>query len=90
MDAWGVWRGKVYNLTPYLDFHPGGVGELLRAAGKEEEGERLFMEIHPWVSWDAMLEECLVGVLVGDDDGDGGDDGGDDDGKGEVMWDEMD
>jgi hypothetical protein len=23
-DAWMVVRGKVYNITPYLDFHPGG------------------------------------------------------------------
>ena len=22
-DAWTVFKGKVYNLTPYLDFHPG-------------------------------------------------------------------
>lgn len=65
-DAWGVWQGKVYNLSPYLKFHPGGVGEILRAAGKETEGERLFMEVHPWVSWEGMLSECMVGILVGE------------------------
>lgn len=79
-DAWGVWQGKVYNLTPYLKFHPGGVGELLRAAGKVKEGERLFMEVHPWVSWEGMLGECLVGVLVGDGDGDGEGGGGEEGG----------
>lgn len=51
-------------MTPYLDFHPGGVGEIMRAAGKDGEGERLFGEVHPWVSWENMLGECLVGVLV--------------------------
>jgi len=25
--------GNVYNITPYLDFHPGGVAELMRGAG---------------------------------------------------------
>lgn len=23
-DAWMVYRGKVYNITPYIEFHPGG------------------------------------------------------------------
>lgn len=66
-DAWGVWAGRVYNLTRYLDFHPGGRGELLRGAGKGEgEMRRLFHEVHPWVSWEGMLGGCLVGVLVGE------------------------
>lgn len=63
-NAWGVFQGKVYNLTPYLNFHPGGVGELLRGAGKVEEGEKLFKEIHPWLNWESILGECLVGILV--------------------------
>jgi len=67
-DAWSVWQGKVYNITPYLAFHPGGEGELMRAAGKE--AGKLFNEVHPWVNWEGMLGECLVGVLV--DEGDDG------------------
>ncbi|WEW59644.1 cytochrome b5-like heme/steroid-binding-domain-containing protein [Emydomyces testavorans] len=61
-DAWTSYQGRVYNITPYLPFHPGGKGELLRGAGKDSE--KLFMEVHPWVNWDAMLGECLVGILV--------------------------
>ncbi|CAF9916161.1 MAG: hypothetical protein ALECFALPRED_010538 [Alectoria fallacina] len=67
-DAWGVWQGKVYNLTPYMKFHPGGVGELMRGAGKVGDGERLFNEVHPWVSWENMLGECLVGILVSENE----------------------
>lgn len=67
-DAWGVWQGKVYNLTPYMKFHPGGVGELMRGAGKVAEGEKLFNEKHPWVSWENMLGECLVGILVSENE----------------------
>jgi cytochrome b involved in lipid metabolism len=55
-------------LGPYLKFHPGGEGELLRAAGKE--GGRLFDEVHPWVNWEGMLGGCIVGIAVAEGDGD--------------------
>jgi len=67
-DAWGVWQAKVYNLTPYMKFHPGGVDQLMKGAGKEGEGEKLFNEVHPWVSWENMLGECLVGILVSENE----------------------
>lgn len=54
--------GKVYNITPYAKYHPGGVGELMRCAGRD--GMKLFGEIHPWVNWETMLSSCLVGVPV--------------------------
>uniref|UniRef100_A0A0B6ZVS5 Cytochrome b5 heme-binding domain-containing protein n=1 Tax=Arion vulgaris TaxID=1028688 RepID=A0A0B6ZVS5_9EUPU len=41
-DIWMAIRGKVYNLTPYLEYHPGGIDELMRAAGKD--GTDLFDE----------------------------------------------
>jgi cytochrome b involved in lipid metabolism len=65
-DAWTSYQGKVYNITPYLPFHPGGKGELLRGAGKDSG--KLFMEIHPWVNWDAILGECLVGILISENE----------------------
>jgi cytochrome b involved in lipid metabolism len=64
--AWSSYQGKVYNITPYLPFHPGGEGELKRAAGKD--GEKLFLEVHPWVNWDNMLGPCLVGIMVSEID----------------------
>jgi len=63
--AWSSYQGKVYNITPYLPFHPGGEGELRRASGKD--GGKLFMEVHPWVNWENMLGECLVGIIVTED-----------------------
>ncbi len=65
-DAWTVLGGKVYNITPYLPFHPGGEPELLRCAGRD--GNKLFGEIHPWVNYDTMLAACLVGILVDEHD----------------------
>jgi cytochrome b involved in lipid metabolism len=61
-DAWMVLGGLVYNVTPYLPFHPGGVPELMRGAGRN--GTKLFGEIHPWVNYEGMLSSCLVGRLV--------------------------
>jgi cytochrome b involved in lipid metabolism len=65
--AWSSYQGKVYNITPYLPYHPGGEGELRRAAGKD--GGKLFMEVHPWVNWENMLGECLVGITIGEKEG---------------------
>ncbi|KAI0313157.1 cytochrome b5-like heme/steroid binding domain-containing protein [Amylostereum chailletii] len=61
-DAWSAFNGKVYNITPYLDFHPGGVKELMRVAGRD--GTKLFAATHAWVNVDFMLDACLVGFLV--------------------------
>lgn len=58
------------------------MGELLRAAGKAQEGEKLFMEVHPWVSWEGILAECMVGVLGGEGEGWGEGDGEGNDGEG--------
>ncbi|KAJ5492627.1 hypothetical protein N7539_001373 [Penicillium diatomitis] len=65
-DAWTSYQGKVYNISPYAPYHPGGKGELLRGAGKDSA--QLFAEIHPWVNWDGILGECLVGILVSEHD----------------------
>ncbi|TVY19488.1 Cytochrome b5 reductase 4 [Lachnellula arida] len=69
-DAWTVLGGKVYNITPYLPYHPGGEAELMRCAGKD--GTRLFGEVHPWVNWEGMLGSCLVGVAVEEGEAHGG------------------
>ena len=39
--------GNVYNITPYLDYHPGGIDEIMKGAGIDATG--LFQEIHSWV-----------------------------------------
>lgn len=70
--------GIVYNITPYVRFHPGGGKELLRGAGRD--GTKLFSKLtqsplfearadgvvntHSWVNYTHMLQECIVGPLV--------------------------
>ncbi|CAK5268454.1 unnamed protein product [Mycena citricolor] len=61
-DAWSAFFGKVYNITPYLAFHPGGEKELMRVAGRD--GTYMFTSTHAWVNADFMLDECLVGFLI--------------------------
>lgn len=61
-DAWMALKGKVYNVTPYMEFHPGGEEELMRGAG--QDATDLFNEVHKWVNFEGMLQKCLVGRLV--------------------------
>ena len=61
-DCWLAVNGNVYNVTPYLDFHPGGVDEIMRGAGKDATA--LFNEVHQYVNYSSMLRKCLVGELV--------------------------
>ncbi|KIM84818.1 hypothetical protein PILCRDRAFT_817618 [Piloderma croceum F 1598] len=61
-DAWTAINGKIYNVTPYLSFHPGGEKELMRVAGRD--GTKLFALTHAWVNAEFMLDACMVGFLV--------------------------
>ncbi|KAJ3268963.1 hypothetical protein HDV01_002073 [Terramyces sp. JEL0728] len=61
-DMWMAYQGKVYNVTPYVAFHPGGVPQLMRGAGKE--ATELIQKIHPWVNIDMMLDKCMIGYYV--------------------------
>ncbi|RHY35035.1 hypothetical protein DYB32_000439 [Aphanomyces invadans] len=53
-DCWTILDGKVYNLTPYLRYHPGGIGKLMLSAGGD--CTTLFNESHAWVNGHGMLE----------------------------------
>ncbi|XP_050429995.1 cytochrome b5 reductase 4 [Adelges cooleyi] len=64
-DAWLAIRGTVYNVTRYMDFHPGGVDELVRGIGTD--ATKLFSEIHAWVNYESILQKCVVGHLVNDE-----------------------
>lgn len=61
-DCWTCINGKVFNITPYVDFHPGGVDEIMKCAGRD--GTALFKKYHSWVNPDRLLENCMVGVIL--------------------------
>lgn len=60
-DAWLAIRGKVYNVTRYMDFHPGGVDELMKGVGID--ATKIFDDVHAWVNYEQLLGKCLIGPL---------------------------
>lgn len=55
-DAWLAIRGTVYNVTQYMDFHPGGVDELVRGIGMD--ATKLFSEVRKMC--DFQLDHIVV------------------------------
>ncbi|KAH7527876.1 hypothetical protein FEM48_Zijuj05G0013000 [Ziziphus jujuba var. spinosa] len=60
-SMWTVLKGRVYNLYPYMRFHPGGFDILKKAVGKDCTS--LFNKYHAWVNAEFLLEKCLIGTL---------------------------
>ncbi|KAG5440499.1 hypothetical protein PCK2_000433, partial [Pneumocystis canis] len=60
-DVWIALNGKVYDITLYIPFHPGG-NEIMKAAGKD--GTKLLMSVHPWVNYECLLDKCWIGLLI--------------------------
>eukprot|EP00979_Chaetoceros_neogracilis_P004852 scaffold842_cov287-Chaetoceros_neogracile.AAC.15 len=60
-DGWMVLHGKVYNVGPYLHYHPGGVGIMKPSLGKD--GSRLFEQYHRWVGIDNLIGKMLIGYI---------------------------
>ncbi|KAI6232982.1 Cytochrome b5-like Heme/Steroid binding domain protein [Aphelenchoides fujianensis] len=63
-DCWVLLFDLVYDVTRYLEFHPGSVSELMRSAGTD--ATHLFNETHQWVNYKTMLKSCVVGPFNGD------------------------
>jgi len=61
-DGWVILRGVVYNLTPYLHYHPGGVDILKPCLGRDATA--LFDKYHRWVNIQALIGPLIVGYLA--------------------------
>lgn len=65
-DLWMVVNGEVFNMTMYLDYHPGGAKKLMLGAGRDATS--LFNKYHPWVNYHNLAGKLKIGYLVDEDD----------------------
>lgn len=61
-DGWIVLRGRVYNIGPYLPYHPGGAGIFKSVLGKD--ATTLFDKYHRWVNIDGLVGPLLLGFVA--------------------------
>jgi cytochrome b involved in lipid metabolism len=62
-DCWIALRGKVYNLTEYVAYHPGGAEILEESFGRDATA--LFDRYHKYVNGAYIMREAQVGVQPG-------------------------
>ena len=61
-DCWIALDSVVFDVSQYLEYHPGGQDEILRYAGKD--CTKIFQDIHPWINFKAILGPLMVGFLI--------------------------
>lgn len=61
-DCWIVIDNKVYDITTYLDYHPGGKVFVLQSAG--QEATQKFNESEHSNTARDLLKKYLIGVLA--------------------------
>lgn len=60
-DLWIALNGNVYDLTMYLEYHPGGEKMLMKGAGKESID--MFNYHHNWVNYNSIIGKLQIGYL---------------------------
>nr|ANQ46486.1 cytochrome b5 [Santalum album] len=60
-DCWLVIAGKVYNLTPFMDDHPGGDEVLLSATGKDATND--FEDVGHSDNAREMMDKYYIGEI---------------------------
>jgi cytochrome b involved in lipid metabolism len=63
-DCWTINSGKVYDITSFLDIHPGGADKIIQACGKDSTA--LFQSVpdHVERGAPAQLAAFQIGVLA--------------------------
>ncbi|EUD68004.1 hypothetical protein C922_01616 [Plasmodium inui San Antonio 1] len=59
-DAWVIFKNKIYEITYYLLYHPGGKDILLEQAGKDITD--YVSHYHPWINVQKILKNNYKGM----------------------------
>ncbi|CAE6512738.1 unnamed protein product [Rhizoctonia solani] len=60
-SCWVVINGEIYDVTGFLNDHPGGIGPILKAAGSD--ATRVFVPIHPPDTLSALPPTSHIGTV---------------------------
>ena len=61
-DGWIILRGNVYNIGPYLPYHPGGISVFKNILGKD--GTSMFDKYHRWVNIEGLIGPLFIGTAA--------------------------
>jgi cytochrome b involved in lipid metabolism len=61
-DGWIVLKGNVYNISPYLSYHPGGAIIFKQVLGKD--ATPLFNKYHRWLNESGFIRQLLLGTVA--------------------------
>ena len=61
-SIWSVYKGDVYDITMYINCHPGGKQILEKVYGKDMTA--LFNQFHAFVNIKALIGPLKIGTLV--------------------------
>ena len=60
-SIWSIYKGDVYDITMYLDYHPGGIDILKPCFGKDMT--ELFNKYHSYIRIDGFIGKFKIGYL---------------------------
>lgn len=60
-DCWIILDGRVFDVTEFLDYHPGSKSLILDFAGRD--ATQAFRKVHPYVNYAEVLAHEQVGAV---------------------------
>jgi len=66
-ETWVTWKGGVFNVTPFLDAHPGGAARIQMVNGQDLKAFWGVYKIHNRPHIQALLQDYRIGNLTPED-----------------------
>ena len=60
-SVWSIYKGNVYDITMYLDYHPGGIDILRPCFGKDMT--ELYNKYHSYIRIDGFIGKFKIGYI---------------------------